>query len=53
LPVALGTIASLSSVTTTLTFPASAGPPNTAGIISLGFGFSGGSASSVLRATLP
>ena len=53
LPANLGNIASLSSVTTTLTFPASAGPPNTAGAISLGFGFTGGSASSVLRATLP
>jgi uncharacterized repeat protein (TIGR01451 family) len=53
LPVTLGNIASLSSVTTTLTFPASAGPPNTAGIISLGLGFTGGSANSVLRATLP
>jgi hypothetical protein len=53
LPVNLGSIASLSSVTTTLTFPASAGPPNTAGIINLGLGFTGGSASSVLRATLP
>jgi uncharacterized repeat protein (TIGR01451 family) len=53
LPVNLGNIASLSSVTMTLTFPASAGPPNTAGIISLGLGFTGGSASSVLRATLP
>jgi hypothetical protein len=53
MPVSLGTIASLSSVTTTLTFPASAGPPNTAGAISLGLGFTGGSASSALRVTLP
>jgi YVTN family beta-propeller protein len=53
LPLTLGNIASLSSVTGTLTFPASAGPPNTAGAISLGFGFTGGSASSVVRATLP
>jgi uncharacterized repeat protein (TIGR01451 family) len=53
LPVNLGNIASLSSVTTTLTFPASAGPPNTAGAISLGLAFTGGSANSALRATLP
>jgi uncharacterized repeat protein (TIGR01451 family) len=53
LPVNLGNIPSLSSVTSTLTFPASAGPPNTAGAISLGLGFTGGSASSVVRATLP
>jgi Bacterial Ig-like domain (group 2)/Divergent InlB B-repeat domain/Domain of unknown function DUF11 len=53
LPANLGNIASLSSVTTTLTFPASAGPPNTAGAISLGFGFTGGSAGGALKATLP
>ncbi|HEV2104043.1 MAG TPA: choice-of-anchor D domain-containing protein, partial [Candidatus Acidoferrum sp.] len=53
LPVALGTIASLSSVTTTLTFPANAGPPGTAGAISLGFVFTGGSAGGTLKATLP
>jgi uncharacterized repeat protein (TIGR01451 family) len=53
LPMNLGNLASLSSVTVTLTFPASAGPPNTAGAISLGLGFTGGSASSVVRATLP
>jgi YVTN family beta-propeller protein len=53
LPVNLGNIGSLSSVTTTLTFPASAGPPNTVGAISLGFGFTGGSAGGSLRATLP
>jgi hypothetical protein len=43
----------LSSVTATLTFPASAGPPNTAGAISLGLGFTGGSAGGTLRVTLP
>jgi uncharacterized repeat protein (TIGR01451 family) len=53
LPLNLGNIASLSSVTATLTFPASAGPPNAAGAISLGFGFTGGSASATLKATLP
>jgi uncharacterized protein YjdB len=53
LPLTLGNIVSLSSVTATLTFPASAGPPNTAGAISLGFGFTGGSASGTLKATLP
>jgi hypothetical protein len=53
LPLNLGNIASLSSVTATLTFPASAGPPNTVGAISLGFGFNGGSAGGSLRATMP
>jgi uncharacterized repeat protein (TIGR01451 family) len=53
LPITFGDITSLSSVTTTLTFPASAGPPNTAGAISLGLAFTGGSANSALRATLP
>ena len=53
LPATLGNLTSLSSVTTTLTFPASAGPPNTAGAISIGLGFTGGSANSALRATLP
>jgi uncharacterized repeat protein (TIGR01451 family) len=53
LPVNLGSIASLSSVTTTLTFPASAGPAGTAGAISLSLGFTGGTASATLKATLP
>ena len=53
LPASLGNIAPLSSVTATLTFPASAGPPNTAGAISLGFVFTGGSAGGTLKATLP
>ena len=53
LPVNLGNIASLSSVTAPLTFPASAGPPSTAGAISLGFVFTGGSAGGTLKATLP
>jgi hypothetical protein len=53
LPVNLGSIASLSSVTTTLIFPGSAGPPNTVGAISLGLGFTGGSAGGALKVTLP
>ena len=53
LPASLGTIPSLSSVTTTLTFPASAGSPNTTGAMSLGLAFTGGTASGVLKATLP